>query len=620
MSALLRHTADGFAVVEAGLEEMLARQMLHQTGQRPSPGERTSWRMSLPVLAADLVGAGRGGVEMLIEYRLPLTSKRADVVLAGMSSRTGEPAYLVVEMKQWSEAHRYEDSDVLVTVPSYGKRPVSHPLDQVLGYCEYLTDFVATLSQHDRQVAGVAYLHNASDGGVRDLLSGQFDTRVRMFTGQRRGEWVAFLQSFFAAGDGAAAADELLSSRVAPSKQLMRLAAEEVQKREMFVLLDEQRDAYNTVLHAVARAREGNTKTAVVVEGGPGSGKSVIALSLLGELARQGRTVVHATGSQSFTTTLRKVAARGAPRVRRAFQYFNSFMAASPNEIECLIMDEAHRIRETSANRFTRASLRSGRPQIDELLSAARVPVFLLDENQVVRPGEMGTVRDITAAAQERGIAVTHIDLDAQFRCGGSLEFVDWVERLLELRPRGPRPWQDEEHGYAVELMDSPEELEGWLSSRRAEGYGARITAGYCWRWSDPRQDGSLVNDVKVGDWSRPWNVKGDRATGGAPPSALWASDPAGFGQVGCIYTAQGFEYDYGGVILGPDFVRRGDRWVADQSASKDPVLTRRGQVTESDFDRLVRNVYKVLLTRGMLGVGIYSTDRETREFIARFV
>lgn len=620
MSSLLRQSAEGFSVLEARLEQILADQMLHQTGHRPSPGERNSWGMSLPVLAADLVGAGRAGVEMLIEFRLPLTSKRADVVLAGVSAHTRRPAYLVVELKQWSEARRFEGSDVLVTVPSYGSRPVSHPLDQVRGYCEYLTDFTATLSELHREVAGVAYLHNANDDGIRDILSGEFDPRVRLFTGQRRGELVAFLQSFFAAEPGAAAADELLSSRIAPSKQLMRLAAEEVQQREMFVLLDEQRDAYNTVLHAVAKARESNTKTVVLVSGGPGSGKSVIALSLLGELARQGRTVIHATGSQSFTTTLRKVAARGAPRVRRAFQYFNSFMAAAPNEIECLILDEAHRIRDSSANRFTRSSMRTGRPQVDELLSAARVPVFLLDENQVVRPGEMGTVRDITAAAEARGIAVSHIDLDAQFRCGGSLAFIDWVERLLDLRPGGPRTWTNEDARYTVELMDSPHDLEGWLMSRQAQGYGARITAGYCWRWSNPRADGSLVDDVKIGEWSRAWNLKGERATGGAPPAALWASDPAGFGQVGCIYTAQGFEYDYAGVIIGPDLVRRGERWVADRAANKDPVLTRRTQVSDADVDRLIRNVYKVLLTRGMLGIGIYSTDRETREFIARHV
>lgn len=131
LSSLLRQSAEGFSVLEARLEQILADQMLHQTGHRPSPGERNSWGMSLPVLAADLVGAGRAGVEMLIEFRLPLTSKRADVVLAGVSAHTRRPAYLVVELKQWSEARRFEGSDVLVTVPSYGSRPVSHPLDQV---------------------------------------------------------------------------------------------------------------------------------------------------------------------------------------------------------------------------------------------------------------------------------------------------------------------------------------------------------------------------------------------------------------------------------------------------------------------------------------------------------
>ena len=176
-------------------------------------------------------------------------------------------------------------------------------------------------------MAGVAYLHNATDFNVADLLARPQDSLGRMFTGQRRGEFRDFLRSFFAPVSGAYAADALLGSKIAPSKQLMALAAEEVQRREMFVLLDEQRDAFEYVRHAVASARRQNTKTAVVVSGGPGSGKSVIALSLMGELAREGRTVVHATGSQSFTQTLRKVAAKGSPRVRKAFQYFNSFMA-----------------------------------------------------------------------------------------------------------------------------------------------------------------------------------------------------------------------------------------------------------------------------------------------------
>ena len=140
------------------------------------------------------------------------------------------------------------------------------------------------------------------------------------------------------------------------------------------------------------------------------------------------------------------------------------------------------------------------------------------------------------------------------------------------------------------------------------------MAAGYCWPWSDPRPDGTLVPDVQLGDWRRPWNLKGDRSVGGAPAAALWATDPAGFGQVGCVYTAQGFEYDYAGVILGPDLVWRDDRWVALRGANKDPDFRNRTKVSDQAFDRLVRNVYKVLLTRGMRGVAIYSPDEESRE------
>jgi DUF2075 family protein len=153
-----------------------------------------------------------------------------------------------------------------------------------------------------------------------------------------------------------------------------------------------------------------------------------------------------------------------------------------------------------------------------------------------------------------------------------------------------------------------------------AIGATARMAAGYCWPWSDPHPDGSLVNDVVIGGWSRPWNLRSERAVGGAPPSALWATDPAGFGQVGCVYTAQGFEYDWNGVIIGPDLVWRGDGWVAVRDASRDPKLRSRAQVTDHEFGRLVRNVYKVLLTRGMVGTVIYSPDPETNAMLRALI
>lgn len=302
----------------------------------------------------------------------------------------------------------------------------------------------------------MAYLYNATDNGVADLLSLRGDRQGSLFTGQRRSEFQDFLRSRFAEGEsGARYADALLTSRIAPSKQLLALAADEVQRREMFVLLEEQRDAYNYVLHVVERARRSDEKTTVTISGGPGSGKSVIALSLLGELSRQGRTLIHATGSRSFTQTLRKVAGARAPRVKKMFQYCNSFMAADANDLDALILDEAHRLRETSVSRWTRAEYRSGRPQIDELIAAARVPVFLLDEYQVVRPGEQGTVQDIEKSALALGTRVEKIALADQFRCGGSEAYLLWVKRLLGLTPGGPIRWMGDSH-FDVEVVDSP--------------------------------------------------------------------------------------------------------------------------------------------------------------------
>ncbi len=605
---------------ESVIEHML-EQMLYAKGHRPSDSEVASWRRSLPVLADDLVEAGLGDVEMLVEYHLPLTSQRADVVLAGAHPRTRAASYVIVELKQWSEARRWEANPDLVDVPGAPGPPRSHPVKQVQGYCDYLTDFARVLQDQPDAIAGVAYLHNATQPEkVEDLFQYPMDLRGRLFTGSDRGKFHEFLRQRLAPGIGGAPfADALVNSKVAPSVQLLKVAADEIQAREMFTLIGEQTRAVDLVLHEVRGAHRADHKRAVVVTGGPGSGKSVIALSLLGELAREGRTVLHATGSRSFTQTLRKVAGARKPRVQKMFKYFNQFMAAERNGLDVLILDEAHRIRETSVDRYTAAALRTGRPQVDELIAAARVPVFLLDENQIVRPGELGSVRQITEYCAARGIDVHTIELGSQFRCGGSEEYVQWVHRLLGLSDKPPTAWVGDPQ-FAVAVADSPEQMEAFLAERQAVGYGARMAAGYCWPWSDPRPDGTLVPDVGIGSWARPWNVKGDRRVGGAPPAALWSTEDGGFGQVGCVYTAQGFEYDWSGVILGADLVWRGDRMVSDRSVNKDPDLRNSQRVSDADVDRLVRNVYKVLLTRGMIGTVLYSTDAETQAVLKRLV
>jgi len=599
----------------SAIEQMTAR-MLHEHGVRPGPGEIRSWQASMPVLANDLIEAGLSNVEILVEQKLPLTSRRIDAVLAGVHPVTKKNSYVLIELKQWSEADLYEENPELVQIEAYGGRPVSHPLTQVGGYQQYLTDFLPALTEQHLNVSAAAYLHNATQFTVDPLFNVEQRNDLRMFTGDMKSKFHDFLrENFDAQSPGTQSADDFLNMKEGPSKQLLAVAADEIQKREQFILLDEQKVAYELVMHAVKQAQWENTKTAVIVTGGPGTGKSVIALSLLGELARQGKTVLHATGSKSFTTTLRRIGGKGSGRTKSLFKYFNSFMDAEPNSLDVLILDEAHRIRETSVNRYTKAEFRTGRAQIDELFATARVPVFLLDQHQVVRPGELGTVAEIEAYAKALGIQTKSVSLNDQFRCGGSAAYINWVERFLGLADGGPVAWEPD-GSYTLSIAKSPSELEGFLQKKNDEGFSARMTAGYCWPWSDPTKDGQLVPDVKIGLWSRPWNLKGERAVGGAPPSPLWASDPSGFGQVGCIYTAQGFEYDWNGVIIGPDLVRRGDRWVTQRSENKDPDFKNTKKVSDQEFHALVLNVYKVLLTRGMIGTLLYSPDAETNVFL----
>lgn len=330
---------------------------------------------------------------------------------------------------------------------------------------------------------------------------------------------------------------------------------------------------------------------------------------------RQGRTAEHATGSKAFTETLRKVAGARNPRVKNLFGYFNQFAVAEPNSLDVLILDEAHRIRESSNHRFTPRAKRSTKPQVEELLDVARVPVFLLDEHQVVRPGEIGTVHDIESAAAARGLDVQLVELDAQFRSGGSRVYEDWVLRLLGLSDGGPMPWPGDEN-YRLLLADTPEQLEAFLEDRLTEGYAARMAAGFCWPWSDAVRGEPLQPDVRIGQWARPWNNKEERKHEGAPGRSLWATDDGGFGQIGCVYTAQGSVR-----LVGCDSRRRSG--VARRTVRLGCAGVEGSGVpgkNGADFDVFVRNVYKVLLTRGMVGTVLYSTDEPTRRMLRTLI
>ncbi|QBK04512.1 DUF2075 domain-containing protein [Hylemonella gracilis] len=337
-----------------------------------------------------------------------------------------------------------------------------------------------------------------------------------------------------------------------------------------------------------------------------------MALHLLGRLSGEGLKTMHLTGSKAFTENMRKLV---GSRAAAQFGYFNINKRGDlpPNQFDALVLDEAHRIRENGKDRFTKAEDWSGLPQIDELIHIARVSVFFIDDRQIVRPGEVGSSELIKEAASRAGAKLLEYELDAQFRCSGSDGFINWVDNTLDIRRTANVLWKRDDP-YEFRVMDSVQELEHAIRQKAVDG-SARLVAGFCWPWSVPKSDGSLVADVQVEGWAMPWNAKPDagRLAAGIPKSSFWASDPGGLDQVGCVYTAQGFEFDYVGIIFGLDlrYDWNNNEWVGDKKQSHDSMVKR----SKEQFLDLVKNTYRVLFTRGIKGCYVYFMDEGTRRF-----
>ena len=597
------------------MQETFARYL----GHRPSESEVRSWTRSLRELAYRLQGAEIDRAGIVVEYRLPQTSRRLDAMLIG-EDESARPRAVIVELKQWERAYSSGIDESVVFNRGDTRGLHLHPSAQAGSYAEYLrgshTAFYSDQSSDFLELSACSYCHDAHSATCGDLLAAEFRPLLDatpLFTGDMVDEIEQFLSTSVGQGDGMLGLQRVIKSRFVPSRRLLDHVAEMIEGNSVFALVDEQRIAYNVVLSKVREFDRKAGNAAVIVKGGPGTGKSVIAMKLVADLARQHRIVVHATGSKAFTTNLR---ASVGPKAASVFKYFNSFMAEDPGTIDILVADEAHRIRTSSNSRFTRKADRSDRSQVEELLDVSKVAVFLLDDHQVVRPGEIGTPALIRDTTRARGIELWEIDLRAQFRCSGSDSYLRWLDWFFDLGGDPDLAWRypldTNVPDYDFEIVDSPEELESRIQQRAAEGSTARMVAGFCWPWSDANADGSLVDDVVIGSWLRPWNRK---ERGSEPPKnhpyTIWATQPAGLDEIGCIYSIQGFEFDYCGVIIGSDLVRRDGDWVADKSASYDSVVKR-----STDMQRELLNTYRVLLSRGMKGTVVYCTDSETRRFL----
>lgn len=581
----------------------------------PSQGEMNSWRNSLRAMSQVIQYAGLKDNGVLLEYQLPQSSKRLDCMLTGQDDDLADNA-IIVELKQWDKCEPSNGDREVVTWVGGAMRDVLHPSAQVGQYRAYLQDAHTAFYEGENPVSlsACAYLHNYQYASSDELFSEKFASILfsdPVFTGDKLDELAEFLTCELSHGNGLPILKRVEESKYRPSRKLMLHVSEVIKGKSEYVLLDEQLVVFDKVLAAASNGFHDRRKQVMIVHGGPGTGKSVIALNLMAELLEGGYNAHYATGSKAFTETLRKII---GTRGEVQFKYFNSYMNAELNDVDVLICDEAHRIRETSNNRFTKKYDRSSLPQIEELIRVSKVAVFFIDDRQIVRPNEIGSAEYIRDYAERMGCEVSEFVLEAQFRCNGSEAFVNWVNNTLRIQDTANVLWTGDE-GFDFQIMGSPEALDKAIRAKMDEGDTARLTAGFCWPWSNPNTDGTLVDDVKVDDWASPWNARSNagRLAKGIPKESHWAHDPNGINQVGCIYTAQGFEFDYVGVIFGLDLTFDLDRseWKGDKSQSHDTVVKR----SKDQFLDLVKNTYRVLLSRGLKGCYVYFMDKDTERF-----
>ncbi|MBN2042619.1 MAG: DUF2075 domain-containing protein [Candidatus Aenigmarchaeota archaeon] len=582
-------------------------------GRRVNPREVVSWNNSLQFLKNVVERYANKDNMIVLESELPYCGERIDAILFGEDDDNKENI-VIIELKQWENVESCEIEDNVITYVGGAKRMVPHPSVQVKGYHYYLTDFVDIFHEEKVGLSSCVYCHNYSKNRNAVLFRPEFEEELKnfpVFTREDFEKLGEYIKKKIGKGKGIELFNRFLSSNIKPSKKLVDYTSEMIKGQRIFNLIDDQIAANNTIIDRAKKCAKLKNKSVIIIRGGPGTGKSVIALNALAELLSKGHTVYHATGSAAFTQTLRKIVGF---RASKLFKYFNNFGDKKENEIDILICDEAHRIRRNSNLRYTPSHLRTDTPQVEELINSSKVSVFFLDEYQIVRPTEIGGVELIRKTAEKFGADIYGFELKTQFRCNGSDGYLNWVDNLLGVRET-KNTFLTQKEKMEIKIFDSPHKLyEAIKKKNEKKPNSARMVAGFCWPWSNPRPDGTLENDVVIGDFRMPWEGKtGYKLAPNIPPAPLWAYEINGVNQIGCIYTIQGFEFDYVGVIFAEDLSYDPGKkeWVCHPENSSDPAL----RINKENFMDYVRNVYRVLLTRGMKGCYIYFMNKDTENF-----
>lgn len=603
-------------VVSNNIENIIHNFFIERLGQRTTDSEVNAWKNSMMymnnVLIDPEIPADAG---VIIEYQIPQTSKRIDFILTGQDEKQNNYAVLI-ELKQWSSATLTDKDAVVSTYVGKNHREVSHPSYQVWSYASLLEGFNEAVYTSNISLKPCAYLHNyVPDNVIDNPFYQEYIDKAPLFLKNDTFKLRDFIKQFVKYGDKKNIMFEIDGGRIRPSKNLADNLSSMLKGNDEFLMIDDQKVVYETAL-ALAKTATAAKKKVLIVQGGPGTGKSVVAINLLVKLTASKLLTQYVT-KNAAPRAVYETKLKGSFKKSEISNFFTgsgSFTNTMSNIFDALIVDEAHRLNAKSG-----MFKNLGENQIKEIISAAKFSVFFIDENQKVAIHDIGEIDEIKLWAEHFNAEVTELELNSQFRCNGSDGYLAWLDYILQIRDTANTVFDTED--YEFKVFDNPAELRDTIFEKNKINNKARLVAGYCWPWkskSDPKAKDIIFPEH---DFAMKWNLTED--------GMKWVIQPESVNEIGCIHTCQGLEVDYIGVIIGEDLIVRDGVVLVDPNKRDTNDSTVRGYkslLKENPFQTkemlraIVKNTYRTLMTRGMKGCYIYCVDKETNDYFKELV
>ena len=589
------------------IEDVVLSRFRARMGHAVGKAEILSWKHSL-VAAAKVLNDEEipDNCGVAIEFGIPQTSKRIDLIVSGTDA-SNQDRLVIVELKQWQSAKKTDQDAIVRTRFSGAEVSVNHPSYQAWSYASLLENFNEAVYDGAIALNPCAYLHNYQDDGVlTDSFYAQYLSCAPIFfKGEdERLRLRDFIKSQLKYGDTTRLLFRIENGRIRPSKGLVESLQGLLKGAPEFVLIDEQKVTYEAAL-AVASEAAGGSKQVVIIEGGPGTGKSVVAINLLVALTGRQLLAQYVTKNAAPRKVFESVLAgtHKKSQISSLFSGSGAFTATKADTFDALVIDEAHRLNQKSG---LYGNL--GENQIKELINSARCSIFFLDEDQRVTFKDIGERGEIERFAKDAQAPVTTLKLQSQFRCGGSDGYLAWLDNTLGIRPTANDMLAADEFDFRI--FDSPEVLRQEIVARNKTKNKARMVAGYCWDWISKKSPGAADVVIPEFGFGMTWNLTKD--------GGLWIVAPESVNEIGCIHTCQGLEVDYIGVVIGPDLTFQDSEVVArpERRSRQDKSLQGYRQLKRTDphaatakAHRLICNTYRTLMTRGLKGCYVYFTD-----------